>query len=377
MKNYIVTILLLLSAQVWAQEIVRVTQAEYDSHRNQNIQYFDTTSITATERQQTIEKYYSIALDDEEKGFYNQGELQIQVGRFTPSGVKGVYINHPLDGFRRMYLNDKIYDTPLYCDNYNYFRNGLFAGGYYKEDSLQGSLCVYSVQGWDILNISYIRVNQTPFGFKWTTDGWLYFRGGYDYYKTHINSPTHRENCLMDDMEISQQEFLAAQNHSKRYNIDRYDRTPTAADTAATRQYASGDNILYTILLEEIYTGQFGDGGPSFIEITGGDYCCTRLLGDTTCMEACHIMLSRDNLLAGINYQWSAPEEPTYIYIYPYPADSRHVDAPYIYQTTPAWNTSGSIFFWGEDGWLYVEGWKPDTGQSCYHKVRPPSGIRR
>ena len=79
MKNYIVTILLLLSAQVWAQEIVRVTQAEYDSHRNQNIQYFDTTSITATVRQQTIEKYYSIALDDEEKGFYNQGELQIQV----------------------------------------------------------------------------------------------------------------------------------------------------------------------------------------------------------------------------------------------------------------------------------------------------------
>ena len=89
------------------------------------------------------------------------------------------------------------------------------------------------------------------------------------------------------------------------------------------------------------------------------------------------MMLSRDHLLAGINYQWGAPEQPTYIYIYPYPADSRHVGSPYIYQTTPAWNTSGSVFFWGEDGWLYVEGWKPDTSQSCYHKVRLPSSSRR
>lgn len=376
MKNFVVSILLLLSTHVWAQEIVRVTQAEYDSHRNQYIQLFDTTAISAAERQQTIEKYYSIALDDEEKGYYNQGDLQIQVGRFSPSGVKGVYINHPLDGFRRMYINDKIYDTPLYCDNYNFFRNGLFAGGYYKEDSLQGSLYVYSVQGWDILNVTYVPVPQTPFGFKWTSDGWLYFRGGYDYYKIHVTNPTHRENCLMNDMEISQQEFLAAQTHSKRYNIDRYDRIPTAADTAATRQYAAGDDILYTILLDEIYIGQFGEGGTSFIEITGGDHCCTRLLGDTTCMEACHMMLSRDHHLAGINYQWGTPEEPTYIYIYPYPADSRHVGSPYIYQTTPAWNTSGSVFFWGEDGWLYVEGWDCRTHKSLYHKVRLPSGKR-
>ena len=376
MKNYVVTILLLLSTQVCAQEIVRVTKAEYDSHRNQYHQLFDTTAISSTERQQTIEKYYSIALDDEEKGYYNRGDLQIHVGRFTPSGVKGVYINHPLDGSRRMYLNGMLYNTPLLCDNFDFFSNGLFAGGYYKEDSLQGSLHVFSVQGWDILNVIYVPVSQTPFGFKWTSDGWLYFRGGYDYYKIHVTCPTHRENCLMDDMEISQQEFLTAQSHSKRYNIDRYDRTPTSADTAAIRQYAAGDDILYTILLDEIHTGQFGEGGPSFIEITGGDYCCTRLLGDTTYMEACHILLSRDHLLAGINYQWGAPEEPTYIYIYPYPADSRHVGTPYIYQTTPAWNTSGSVYFWGDDGWLYVEGWKPDTGQSCYHKVRLPSSIR-
>ena len=377
MKNYIVTILLLLSTQVCAQEIVRVTKAEYNSHRKQYNQVFDTTAIPSTERQQTIEKYYANALDDEEKGYYNHGDLQIQVGRFTPSGMKGVYIDHPLDGFRRMYLNDMLYTSPLYCDKYDFFGNGLFAAGYYSEDSLQGSLSVYSVQGWEILNVVHLNVLFTPFDFNWTPDGWLYFRGGYDYYKIHINRPSHLENCLMDDMEISQQEFLAAQSHAKRFNIDRYDRTPTAADTAATRQYAAADDILYAILLEETYTGQFGEGGPSFIEITGGDHCCTRLLGDTTCMEACHMMLSRDHFLAGINYQWGAPEQPTYIYIYPYPADSRHVGSPYIYQTTPAWNTSGSVFFWGEDGWLYVEGWKPDTSQSCYHKVRLPSSSRR
>ena len=108
-----------------------------------------------------------------------------------------------------------------------------------------------------------------------------------------------------------------------------------------------------------------------------GDNCCTRLLGDTVCMPACNMVLSASHFLAGINTVWGAgpAEMPAFIYIYPYPTDSRHVGAPFIYQTTPRWTPSH--YFWGEDDWLFVEGWNPQTQQSCYHKVRLPSGSRR
>lgn len=373
MKQLLLATLLLLSTlTLVAQDYTRVSKAEFERHRNRYNQIFDTNAFSPEERLQIIGKYYETVLTDQEKILFAQGALTIQVGRFFPSSIKGVYVQHPTDGHSRMYLNDMLYNN-IPCDVYTLSRDGLLATGYYNLDSLQGHLTIVSLQGWEIASLSPINLSFTPYDFNWVSDEWLYFRGGYDYYKIRIIPPAHRENCMMEDVAISQQEFLEAQSHAKRYNLDRYDRQPTAADTAAVRQYAAGDNILYTILLEEIYTGQFGEGGPSFIEITGGDYCCTRLLGDTTCMEACHMMLSRNHLIAGINYQWGAPDDPTFIYIYPYPADSRHVGAPNIYQTTPAWNTSGSVFFWGEDGWLYVEGWIPHTEQKSYHKVRLPS----
>ena len=143
------------------------------------------------------------------------------------------------------------------------------------------------------------------------------------------------------------------------------------------RHFAHNDNILYAIVLEELYAGQFGEGGPAFVELAVGDNCCTRLLGDTVCMPACNMVLSASHFLAGINTVWGAgpAEMPAFIYIYPYPTDSRHVGAPFIYQTTPRWTPSH--YFWGEDDWLFVEGWNPQTQQSCYHKVRLPSGSRR
>lgn len=370
------TFLLLSTLTLVAQDYVRVSKAEFERHRHRYNQVFDTNAFKPEERLQIIEEYYNAILSDQEKSLFNQGALTIQVGRFFPSAIKGVYIQHPTDGHSRMYLNDMLY-TYIPCDTYALSRDGLLATGYYDLDSLQGKLTIVSLQGWEMASLSPLNLSFTPFDFNWVTDEWLYFRGGYDYYKIRVTPPAHRENCLMDDIEISHQEYLAAQTHAKRYNIDRYDRAPNAADTAAVRQFAGSDNILFTIVLEEITSGQFGEGGPSFVEMAAGDNCCTRLLGDTTDMQACGMALSRHHFLAGLNVEWGAgpAETPAFIYIYPYPTDSRHVGAPYVYQTTPRW--SPSHFFWGEDDWLFVEGWTPQTQQSCYHKVRLPSGSRQ
>ena len=372
MKKLFSLILLLLSLQAWPQDIMRVTKAEFERHRNKYNQLFDTTALPSAERLQEIENYRSSTLNNEESLLFTQSNLTIHVGRFLPSGIKGVFIQHPDDGFSRIHLNDMLYSS-VRCDTYGLSRDGFLAAGYYLEDSLQGYLSVYSLQGWELLSVANLKVPFTPFDFHWTSDHCLYFRGGYDYFKIKIHPPAHRENCIMDDLEISHNEFLAAQTHAQRYNIDRYDRLPTSADTAAALQYAGSDAVLYAIVLEELYSGQFGQGGPAFVELGAGDHFCTRLLSDTLYMQSSNMVFSRDHLFAGLRLAWGgSPDEPAFIYIYPYPADSRHVAPPFVYQTTPAWQPTGSVLFWGEGGWLYVEGWNPRTQQSCYHKVRPP-----
>ena len=370
------TILLFSTLTLVAQDYARVSKAEFERHRHRYNQLFDTNAFSPEERLQVIDTYYNTILSDQEKDLFAQGALTIQVGRFFPSAIKGVYIQHPIEGHSRMYLNDMLY-MYIPCDTYALSRDGLLATGSFNLDSLQGHLTIVSLQGWEIASLSPFNLSFTPYDFNWVNDEWLYFRGGYDYYKTRVTPPAHRENCLMDDIEISHHEYLVAQSHAKRYNLDRYDRQPTAADTAAVRQFAHNDNILYAIVLEELYAGQFGEGGPAFVELAVGDNCCTRLLGDTVCMPACNMVLSASHFLAGINTVWGAgpAEMPAFIYIYPYPADSRHVGVPFIYQTTPRWTPSH--YFWGEDDWLFVEGWNPQTQQSCYHKVRLPSSSRR
>ena len=377
MKRYILIVFVcMVVTHAMGQDIVRVTKAEYERHSNRYNQTFDTTALTAIERHQTIEKYYNEILDEAEKTLYAQGALTIHAGVFKPSGTRADFIHHPEDGHSQIFFNGMMYNS-IACDVFALSRDGLLAVSSLCDETFRSYFAIRSIRGWDIAGTGWQELHFTPYDFQWTPDGWLYFRGGYDYYKTRISPPTHCENTVMDDLEISQQEFLSAQSHSRRYNVDRYDRTPTAADTSAVRQYAGNDDVLFAIMLEELYLGQFGDGGPAFIEMVAGDYCCTRLLGDTTCMQACNLVLSRDNLFAGINTEWGAGaiEVPAYIYIYPYPEESRQVSAPYIYQTTSAWQPSGAVFFWGEDGWLYVEGWKWRTAQTTYHKVRLSSKV--
>lgn|GEM_PF-1804902 len=373
MKRFFLVFLLLVGIDVAAQDIVRVSKAEYDRHQPRQNQVFDTFRVGEAERQATIKRYYYEALDDNERALFACRQLSIHVGVFTPSGIKAVYVRHPQYGLSRLYLNGMIYNY-VYCDTFALSLTGILAVSTLSDSLYQSTLTLLSVRGWDLAHLYSCAYHVTPYEFRFTSTGWLYFRGGYDYYKIRVPEPVYRENTLLDDLVISHEEFLGAQRHAKRYNLDRLDRQPSAGDTAAARLFAKSDNILFQIVLGESYSGQFGQGGPAFIELSAGDYCVTRLLVDTTFMPCCDMMLSGDNLLAGVYVEEGAGpvEVPAFIYIYPYPEDSRYVAAPYVYQTTPAWVPSGINTFWGADGWFYVEGWDWRTSQSTYHKVRLP-----
>lgn len=376
MKQLFLILFLFACIAIHAQDIIRVSAAEYNRHDTHNNQVFETLSLSPEEHLQIIDHYYNAVLSQEEKMLFDTGELTLQAGVFLPSGIKAVYLHHSQYGNSRLFLNGMHDD--LYSDVYALSSDGLLATGTTNDETFRSFLSVYSIRGWEILPVLQREYNVTPYDFRWASDGWLYFRGGYDYYKTRVAPPAHRENCLMEDLAISHQEFLAAKAQQKRYNVDRYDRMPSRIDTTYIQSLSKGDNILQQILFGDCFFGQFGEGGPSFVEIAQGDYCYTRLLSDTTDMQSCSMMLSRDNFFAGINTEWGAGsnEVPAFIYVYPYPADSRHVSSPYTYQTTPAWIPLGSDFFWGADGWLYVDGWNWRTSQSCYHKVRLPAAIR-
>ena len=376
MKQHLLILFLLSSVVTSAQDIIRVTAAEYNRHNTRNNQVFETIALSPEEHLQIVDHYYNEVLSQEEKRLVDAEELSLQAGVFLPSSIKAVYVHYPQYGKSHLFLNGMNID--LYCDVYALSSEGLLATGTTNDETFQSYLSVYSIQGWELLPAFQLEYNVTPYDFRWAADGWLYFRGGYDYYKIRITPPPHRENCLMEDLAISHQEFLAAKAQQKRYNVDRYDRLPSGADTSLILSLSKGDVILQQMLWGDCLFGQFGEGGPSFVEIVQGDYCFTRLLADTTDMQSCSMMLSRDNYFAGINTEWGAGsnEVPAFIYVYPYPDDSRHVSAPYIYQATPAWIPLGTDFFWGADGWLYVDGWNWRTSQSCYHKVRLPATIR-
>jgi len=378
MKHLLLPFLVALAVSAAAQDIIRVTQAEYQRHasHSQN-QLFDTLLVPEAERQATVKRFYYEALDDHERALFASRQLSIQVGVFTPPGIKAVYIRHPQYGQSRLYPNGMIYNY-VYCDVFAFSRTGLLALSTLSDSLYQSTLSLFSLRGWDLAPLRSYAYHVTPYDFHFTSSGWLYFRGGYDYYKVLLPVPVFRDNCIFDDLVISHQEFLTAQAHAQRHNLQRLDRQPTAVDTAAVRRYAQSDNILFQIVLGESYSGQFGQGGPAFIELSAGDFCATRLLSDTTLMPCCNMQLSRDHLFSGISHEEGAGpvEVPAFIYIYPYPENSRHVAEPYVYQTTPAWVPSGINSFWGADGWLYVEGWDWRTSLSTYHKVRLPASVK-
>jgi hypothetical protein len=116
--------------------------------------------------------------------------------------------------------------------------------------------------------------------------------------------------------------------------------------------------------------------GYECLEIAIGDFCCTRLKGDTVDMQACMMALSADvpRFFAGVNMEWGAGETevPAYIYFYLLLPDDEHVGKPYIYQTTPAWYPTGRHYFWAADGWFYIEGYDRKNEKNVYHKLHLP-----
>ena len=75
MKKLFSLILLFLSLQAWPQDIMRVTKAEFERHRNKYNQLFDTTALPSAERLQEIENYRSSTLNNEESLLFTQSCL--------------------------------------------------------------------------------------------------------------------------------------------------------------------------------------------------------------------------------------------------------------------------------------------------------------
>lgn len=149
------------------------------------------------------------------------------------------------------------------------------------------------------------------------------------------------------------------------------EREPNATDTVIFLEWIRTNATFLTI--ENInecsyYTCE----GYDFIQLGIGDFCCTRLHGDTTYMSPCSIRLNTDNFIGGTIYDESSPDiEPAYVYIYHLDYITMKVGKPYIYETTPKWSPCYKDEFWGKDGWFYIEGYDYETKQYVYHKVRP------
>ena len=198
--------------------------------------------------------------------------------------------------------------------------------------------------------------------------------------KRDIISDTNNENntpevivetCPFDDIEISHAEFDSAMMQLSNYEYIISEREPNATDTVIFLEWIRTNATFLTI--ENInecsyYTFE----GYDFIQLGIGDFCCTRLHGDTTYMSPCSIRLNTDNFIGGTIYDESSPDiEPAYVYIYHLDYITMKVGKPYIYETTPKWSPCYKDEFWGKDGWFYIEGYDYETKQYVYHKVRP------
>lgn len=167
------------------------------------------------------------------------------------------------------------------------------------------------------------------------------------------------------DIEVSEEEFFKALERANEENCTRTDRLPDDADTT-----------IHTLTISKIAVDDTGftwyDADILCLEMAAGDYCVTRLIGDTLDMHSCAMSLSvRGYLFGGINMQWGSgdPDMPAYIVVYPLLPDDRHVGKPYTYQTTPEWTPSGCHAFWGPYGWFYVEGYDSKNDRYVYHRL--------
>ena len=344
--------------------IQSATKREFNRLKS-SAQTFDTVTISANQRQRLA----SMLLNEMELEWYATGELSLHLGHFMPSGTMALRVDAPIDDFRR-FIFDTLYSSKALHADYAY---ALSPDGYIVGQVIDGNLRVT----WEIARldgyewrelwpISFHLPGTVADEFRWGSDGWLFFRSGNEYFKFHVDLPM-TQNCRMKDVEISREEYEQAKAEASRYNILSSERTPDAADTAILRVWASKEGLTLSELLENSGAAYFGD--LHCLEIAVGDYCVTRLKADTVDMATCNVILSTDGLFAGIAFEDLIGDDgmPAYVYIYPLSADGKHVGAPYIYQITPSWKAAYP-FFWGADGWLYIEGFD-SKNNIVYHKL--------
>ena len=354
-------------------EIMKVSQLEYLKLDCSTQQTFQKEAFDSNEYQQWVES----VLDEQERTWLDNGDLYFEAGRFMPMGMPAVRVVSPIDDQRRFYLNNMRYGNSFHADfAYALSPEGYFVGQVQHGGDLRVVWHIGRIDGYEQIDLPPI-VFDTPPGhadeFRWAPGGWLYFKRGDEYFKLLVDMPV-TQNCRMEDVEVTEEEFFKVMKSAEpQENMIHEERTPDATDTAILNQWAQNLLMSFDMVSEDV-AYQWYAPGLEYLEIAIGDYCCTRLKGDTVDMEACMMVLSASSphYFAGVNMEWGAGdvEVPGYIYIYPLLPDNRHVGKPYIYQTTPEWLPQGRHYFWASDGWFYIEGYDRKNGCPVYHKVR-------
>lgn len=154
-----------------------------------------------------------------------------------------------------------------------------------------------------------------------------------------------------------------------KYNCAEHARDVLPEDSAIVLSESNNSSLTFEELMDDVWLGEWPEAGKRNVVISAGDACWTIVHGDTLVIETCGLMLSRDNVLAGIWKEWGAGDDelPAYIYIHRIGDSKLH-----IYETTPAWTPTGrtNTLFWGPDGWFYIEGNIPNTDHLVWHKIK-------
>lgn len=359
-------------------DTIAVSEREYMAQRDVS-QRFDTAAVTTEEHILLMTEFYEVFHScpgcDEYAWLESEG-LRCRIGRFQPSGTLGVHMLWPIDDRRNFYFNGMLY-TNFYADRlFALSPEGIFASQSPSSGDLRDHLHISLIDGYEVSGFHDLALDSTQgflVGMRWAEGGWLYFRterGGC--YKVHVNMHPST-NCRLEDVEVSETEYLAAKASFDQYNHARKQYvTPTAADTAAVLRYREKYNMSWWDPMgadsQDVEYSHLEGTNIDIFLVAIGDGCTTIITGDTAEMNACWLALSKEGVFAGYQVPLEL-ESPGYIYLYPLSADRRSVKQSLVYQTTPAWFPYDGCF-WGSDGWLYVEGRAGTHDRVVYHKLR-------
>lgn len=358
-------------------DTIAVSEREYMAQRDVS-QRFDTAAVGPEERDRLTKEYYEVFHSwpgSQEYAWLESEGLRCRIGRFQPSGTLGVHLLWPIDDRRSFYFNGMLY-TKFDADRlFALSPEGVFASQSPSSGDLRDHLHISLIDGYEVSGFHDLALDSTQgflVGLRWAEGGWLYFRterGGC--YKLHVDMHP-QTNCRLEDVEVSESEFLAAKADFAKYNHACIQHAPTAADSAAVLRYKKKSNITWWDPLgadsQDVEYFHLEGTDIDIVEVAIGDGCTTFMPGDTAEMWICLMALSHEGVFAGCWVQEEV-DSPGYIYLYPLSADRRSVRQSLVYQTTPAWFPYGELF-WSRDGWLYVEGRAGTHDRVVYHKLR-------